>query len=68
MKKIYFLLCAIIIACNFSVNAQNNITDQSFEGNGSWTYSEYPSPYTVYTSASDRWGIWEAILQIMVIL
>ena len=59
MTKIYKYLCLLIVFSFISLGAlaQSNIASQSFEGSGTWNYSEFPSPYTVYTSASDRWGI-----------
>ena len=59
MTKIYNFLCLLILFSFLSLGsmAQSNIASQSFEGAGTWSYSEFPNPYTVYTSASDRWGI-----------
>jgi plastocyanin len=47
------------LATIFSVGAfsQANIVAQSFEGSGTWNYSEFPNPYTVYSPPTDIWGI-----------
>ena len=59
MQKKYNFLVFIftIIFFSFSAYSQSSIVSQSFEGSDTWSYSEFPVPYTVYSSASDRWGI-----------
>ena len=59
MTNIYKSFIFLIVSSILSLGAfaQSNIVSQSFEGSGTWNYSEFPNPYTVYTSASDRWGI-----------
>ena len=58
MTKFYKFFAAVaFLICSIGSFAQSNIVSQSFEGSGTWNYSEFPDPYTVYTSASDRWGI-----------
>mgnify|MGYP001299004912 CR=1 FL=1 len=59
MKKIHKILFLFAVTTMFSLLtfAQSNIVTQSFEGAGTWTYSEFPNPYTVYSPPSDIWGI-----------
>ena len=59
MKKNYKFLFLFIFSTIFSLGsfAQSNIVAQSFEGSGTWTYSEFPNPYTVYSPPTDLWGI-----------
>ena len=58
MTKFYKFFAAVaFLICSIGSFAQSNIVSQSFEGSGTWNYSEFPESYTVYTSASDRWGI-----------
>jgi len=48
-----------MVSTIFSLGAfsQANIVAQSFEGTGTWNYSEFPNPYTVYSPPTDIWGI-----------
>ena len=64
MKKNYKFLLLFIASTIFSLGsfAQSNIVAQSFEGSGTWTYSEFPNPYTVYSPPTDLWGICEVLI------
>jgi hypothetical protein len=59
MKKIYKFLILFVLTTIFGLSAfaQSNIVSQSFEGSGTWNYTEFPNPYTVYSPPSDVWGI-----------